>query len=190
MKTKTFDLLACVQDIADLGKEAINFFNQGLPAEIQRPGCYLNIVDKKTGETILMIRVLSQGSFIEEKANKYFNLAISKAKSIFLYQQSAGYYTSRETSLEEDGYPPGAILYGDHIVSISGQTADDDEALAILISVGFLPLNEKIGFLKGKVKGNKRIKQLLKHFLWRREEFPNLARKIDFYLNALTHLQK
>lgn len=184
MKTKEINLLDYVKDIANFGKEAINFFNQELSAEAKRPGCYLSVIDKTNGETIFMIRLLVNGNFLEEKANKYFNLARDKAKSIFLYQAS-GYYTSRETYLvESDGCPPGAILYGNHIISISGQTADDDEALAVLVGIKFLPIPKDIQNLKMQVAENPRLPLLLEYFLSQEPESSCFKTKIQLFQEA------
>lgn len=184
MKTKEIDLLDYVKDIANFGKEAINFLNQKLPPEAKRPGCYLSVIDKTNGETIFTIRLLVNGNFLEEKANKYFNLARDKAKSIFLYQAS-GYYTSRETHfVESDGCPPGAILYGNHIIAISGQTADDDEALAVLVGIRFLPMPKDIQNLKIRVVENPRLPLLLEYILSQEPEFSPLKTKIQLFQEA------
>lgn len=126
------EIIGLICSIIKVGKEAIKFFNASLPKTDRRNGFYLTVMDARTGEIILVVKI---GHPPIDKCKRYVDFSIGKARKLFASLPLL--ITSFESKDELDGWAQGAICFGGYIWSVSGQEPENDEALAMYYGLRF-----------------------------------------------------
>lgn len=133
MKREHYHLLQRIGTINNLVLNLIDYANGLLVLDdpkLSRTGGYLTIMNRRTGEIVLILAI---GSFSTEKSEKYFNYSVGKARQ--LYRHRLEHWSSAQSAA--DGFPQGAIIIGDYIWSFSGHESGVDEAISAVAGVKF-----------------------------------------------------
>ena len=116
----------------------INFANSQVALENRRGGCYLVILEAKSGDVLYAIKI---GDPPAEKVQKYFDFALGQAKAVW-EKRDDFCLTSSELNLFD--VSAGAVLCGGLIFSLSWHIPEVGEALAAILAIEFSdPQGEK-----------------------------------------------
>lgn len=172
------DLWTRVPDIVSLGEEAIRFFNKRLPETDREPKRYLQISDKTTRETLLLILIDASDGASEVTIEKKALQRVQDQTAYLLSQNKK--MTSRESDIDDSFWcPAGAVSFRVNIISVRGNDStngskpankeqeivhDENEAIAMIIGIAFLPIPDNLSELKIAVKMNKSLRKIAIHF--------------------------
>ncbi len=115
-----------------------------MPAEYERHGGYLTILDAETGQILV---ILACGTMNPEKREKYLHFSQEKALRLF---ENKDHNTSYESRDEENLKFAGAIRGEEFIYSFSGPQEDVDEAICISMFYIFEPSESNRFWFKGE----------------------------------------